>query len=380
MRLLSTWGIFASLGFILFLPFPYFLLGFWTDTILYLFNPICEGILGYLGPEMNYFGIESDSAGMWIWLSIILIAAGLLSVLFGNRINYVKIKNWHYVIVAYFLSFILIKYGLDKVLLNQFYFPEPNILYTRVGHLDKSLLYWSSMGSSPVYSIFSGIAEIIPGILLLFRRTRAFGGFIATLVFANVFAINVGFNVDVKLLSFALLCLSVYLAYPFVLLIKSIILSPNQFTRLPLKNRVVEDYKWYSGMKVLIIFFFMIEFIGPVMLKSENPNLEELTGTYIVEVYGDDFTQVPKYIHIHSKGYLIVEYYNDFMEDYSMKINSSQIQLERDNKLIDLNYIKEDYVIVFSRNDSQSSLFFRGRKIDNKLLPLSQNQFQWVAY
>ena len=380
MKYFSTWGIFASLGFIFFLPFPYFLISFWSDLLKALFNPICEGILATIQPDMRYLGIESDSAGMWIWLGLISVFAASITLIFFRRIKLSKVYNWHYATVAYFLAFILIKYGFDKLLLNQFYFPEPNILHTRVGQMDKSLLYWSSMGSSPVYSIFSGLVEIIPGILLLFRRTRAFAGFIPMLAFTNVLAINIGFNVDVKLLSSVLLFMSIYISFPFLVLIKRLIISPNQFTRMSLKPRVIKDYKWYSGIKVLLIFLLLVEVIGPFTLKSENIYLEELAGTYLVEVYGEDFKQVPKYIHLHSKGYLIVEYYNDFMEDYEMKINADFIQLRKGQEVNELKYVREGDVLVLTSNSENSMLFFRGRKMNNELLPLSQNRFQWVAY
>lgn len=73
---------------------------------------------------------------------------------------------------VYFLSFVLFKYGFEKIFIKQFYQPESNILYTPLGNLDKDILYWSVMGLAPVYSFILGLTEVTAALLLLFVRTR----------------------------------------------------------------------------------------------------------------------------------------------------------------------------------------------------------------
>src|SRR4029077_19764906 len=71
-----------------------------------------------------------------------------------------------------------------------------------------------TIGSSYTYTVVAGIFEILPAVLLLFRRTRIIGAIIATAVMTNVVLINFGFDISVKLFSCFLLLLCVIVASP----------------------------------------------------------------------------------------------------------------------------------------------------------------------
>ena len=114
-------------------------------------------------------------------------------------------------LIAYILAFFLVKYGFDKVFKLQFYAPEPNILHTPFGALDKDILYWSTVGKSYSYSVFTGTLEVIAGVLLLFRQTRKMGALAAFAVMLHVLMINISYGIEVKILSSYLLLLSLLL-------------------------------------------------------------------------------------------------------------------------------------------------------------------------
>jgi hypothetical protein len=92
--------------------------------------------------------------------------------------------------------------------------PEPNLLFTPLGQLDKDILYWSTMGSSYGYNLFLGCTELLTGVLLFFRKTRAIGALAAVFICANIVAVNFSFDISVKLLSSFLLLLSLFIAIP----------------------------------------------------------------------------------------------------------------------------------------------------------------------
>jgi hypothetical protein len=75
-------------------------------------------------------------------------------------------------------------------------------------------LLWTFMGASAPYTIFGGLSELVPGLLLLFRRTAALGALLAIPVLANVVVLNLCYDVPVKLFSLHLLAMSVFLAAP----------------------------------------------------------------------------------------------------------------------------------------------------------------------
>ena len=68
------------------------------------------------------------------------------------------------------------------------------------------------------------------------------------------------------------------------------------------------------------------------------------------------------------------------MEDYALKLNDKSIQLIADSKSITFNYILSESNLVMMHEDSEATLFFKGRKVKNELLPLAKDDFQWVAY
>lgn len=114
-------------------------------------------------------------------------------------------------LLALYLSLILFRYGFVKVLATQFPRLWAN-LDTPPAELTPMRVAWQFFGYSRGYQQFLGWGEVLPAVLLLFRRTRTLGAFIATVVMLNVFVVNIFFDVCVKIgsgsyLFFALLLL-----------------------------------------------------------------------------------------------------------------------------------------------------------------------------
>ena len=118
------------------------------------------------------------------------------------------------VYLRYLLAFTMLTYGMLKVLKSQFPDPSPVRLLTPVGHMSPMGLLWTFMGHSVVYNVFTGLAEVLGGALLLSRRTTTLGALLLTGVLANVVALNYCFDVPVKLFSTHLLLMAVILLAP----------------------------------------------------------------------------------------------------------------------------------------------------------------------
>jgi len=94
----------------------------------------------------------------------------------------------------YFITFLMLIYGLVKVFQGQFYTDE----YwrdTSLRNLDGMQLVWSFYGHSPLYQSLLGLVEVFLGILFLFRRTTALGIVLFVPIMANLVAINFFFQV-----------------------------------------------------------------------------------------------------------------------------------------------------------------------------------------
>jgi hypothetical protein len=140
-----------------------------------------------------------------------LIGCTIWSILDRHRHSYPALQYWLTVFVRYYLALTLLNYGMVKVIKLQFPFPGIGRLLEPYGNSSPMGLAWTFMGYSRGYNYFAGFAEIIAGLLLLFRKTTTFGALVALTVSANIMAMNYCFDIPVKLLSTAMVIMSLYL-------------------------------------------------------------------------------------------------------------------------------------------------------------------------
>jgi uncharacterized membrane protein YphA (DoxX/SURF4 family) len=122
---------------------------------------------------------------------------------------------FHYFLVCcrYYVAASLIGYGYAKVFNGQFGPPTLWKLIQPYGESSPMGLAWTFIGASKAYTMFSGFAELIGGILLLFRRTSIIGALVGFIVMFNVMMMNFCYDIPVKLYSTQLLLLSFIIMY-----------------------------------------------------------------------------------------------------------------------------------------------------------------------
>jgi len=118
------------------------------------------------------------------------------------------------VLVRFFLCEILFGYGFAKVFPLQFGEPTSFRLAQPLGDFSPMGLLWTFMGFSPTYQSFTGAVEALAGLLLTTRRTTLLGALITVVGMTHVFALNMWFDVPVKLYSFHYLMMAIFLAAP----------------------------------------------------------------------------------------------------------------------------------------------------------------------
>ena len=205
---------------VLFIPFPFNILTFQVSITDFIFGKLIGTIASTVfGKTLSDTRVYSDTVSMYILVLVLFILAILVSVLLLKikkwRLYREKVLSFFYSLFVCYLALQLMKYGVDKIFKNQFYLPEPNILYTPLGRVDKDLLYWSSMGTSHFYNVFLGSLEMVAAIFILIKRTRLMGLVMSLVILLNVVAVNFGFDISVKLYSLFLLFLTVYLMNPY---------------------------------------------------------------------------------------------------------------------------------------------------------------------
>lgn len=181
----------------------------WESAVLFVGHRIF-GIEGeiFLGSSGS-----GDTTYDYLRLLVIVILATIVTIVWSvidrRRDGYPRGAVWLATCVSFFLGLALLLYGLQKVVPVQFMVPSLERLLMPYAESTPMGLAWRFLGMSPTYTVFLGLAETIPGFLVLFPRTRLLGACLAVGVMLNVVVINLCFDVPVKLFSLHLLAMAI---------------------------------------------------------------------------------------------------------------------------------------------------------------------------
>ncbi len=110
----------------------------------------------------------------------------------GNKINFTF--NGFILFIILFNSGIFLLYGIAKLTGFQFVYhaPPPDLLFKDVGPLG---IMWYFFSLKKGYAILVALSEIIPALLILFKRTRFIGAILYFVTVTNILALNFFFNI-----------------------------------------------------------------------------------------------------------------------------------------------------------------------------------------
>lgn len=392
-------SVFFLLG-IIFIPFPFDLFPFQIRVTDFLFGKLI-GITaeGLFGITLNDTKVYSDSVSVYILILLLCFIALFLSILFVRIIKRgmtaEQLFSFVYKMGCYYLALQLLQYGLDKVFKAQFYLPEPNTLYTPLGQVSKDLLFWSSMGTSYSYTIFTGAAEVVAAVLIIFKRTRLLGLLAGFALLLHISAINFSFDISVKAYSCFLLLLSIYLLIPFINRLYQFF-----FTQEPIAAVTNgSDYPFFKQPFVSV--FFKSLFIGLVAVEAFYPYIKSgnfnddlqqrpfLHGAYevnTVTVGGDTVARASspfRRFFIHRNGYMIFQNQQEEMQDYQLTYDTShQLLILKDYQLqetiLRYNYSSRDSLLSLRYKMNGQDYELTGRQLNWRELPVLKNEFHWT--
>jgi hypothetical protein len=185
-----------------------------------------------LGPVAEWvgrhaFGVDAalrpdsrsgDQTAMWVFMfTLLVVAIGatvLWSVLDRQRTHYRRLHAWFVMFLRMCLGGQMLFYGAAKVIPVQLPAPPLTALLRPYGQMSPTWVLWLQVGSSYPYEIALGLVEVAAGVLLFWPRTATLGALLALASMADVFLLNMTFDVSVKILSFQLLLLAVVLLAP----------------------------------------------------------------------------------------------------------------------------------------------------------------------
>lgn len=147
-------------------------------------------------------------------LVIAILATAVWSVLDRRRENYSTLHKWFRLFLRFCLASQLIHYGVIKIIPLQMPATPLVRLLEPYGNFSPMGVLWSFIGAAPAYETFVGCAEALGGVLFIVPRTTTLGALVSLADMSDVFALNMSYDVAVKLLSFHLVLLSLFLLAP----------------------------------------------------------------------------------------------------------------------------------------------------------------------
>jgi hypothetical protein len=375
----TTLGIWLLLFFIC-LPLPFSWIPELGIELSKLFKPLTKAVSGSTSQLLEWTHAHSDSLHLYwqsLFLGLLSIPIALISIRLKKRY---QLELWLHTVLSYNVAFFLIKYGMEKWTHLQFPQPPPNILHAETGSLDKDMLFWTVMGTSTFYLKFMGVIEVLAGALLLFHKTRFVGAFIAIGIFSNIFAINLGFDISVKLLSLSLLLSALFIAAP-ILTSTFYFLTGRPVTQFQSEKPIQLKEPYYRVLKSVVIVFICIETIFPVLQRPAlHSNSLALSGQSfeILNSYAklDAFKSDPKYIHFHPGGSLIMESGDNTFRSFNINLPAGARQFKFTEHSGTIIAEKVDNVWLFRVNET---MLWRCKRIKNEQLRLLQDDFHWTV-
>lgn len=196
------------------IPYVYYVLQYFDfamDWLVGFLNKLLFHVRDVLVPESG----SGDTSMGWarLWTELTLAAAGcfIWTILDRKRPSYARLNYWLCLCTRYYVALVAFTYGIDKVIPLQMPFPNMHQLATPLGDFLPMRLSWMFIGYSTPYQIFSGIMECAAGLLLLYRRTTTLGVLVATGVFINVMALNLTYDIPVKIFSMEMVLACIFL-------------------------------------------------------------------------------------------------------------------------------------------------------------------------
>lgn len=162
----------------------------------------------------------SDMVWFWCchlgWIVLALPIAALWTVLDRRRADYRRLAASLIVFSRFGLALAMIYYGMGKVIPVQMGFmalPDKQLPLTGDTSLFKTL--WGFMAASEPYSVAAGLVEVASGVLLLWHRTWLLGALVSVMATAQVFILNMAYDVPVKLVAGELFVMAIGITAPY---------------------------------------------------------------------------------------------------------------------------------------------------------------------
>lgn len=386
--------------------FVYFILYFFLMFFSSFFEtPLRWFSASILGWESDFIA-ESTGSGDRTYDYVKLILNGILtvpiaiiwSVLDKKRQSYQVLSYWFSVILRFALFVFMLLYGFVKVFKGQF--PDHGLerLLETVGEMSPMGLAWTFMGHSLFYNIFIGFAEILGGLLLLFRKTLVLGSCIIILVMSNVFMMNLTYDIPVKLFSFHLMLMAFVLLLPHVKRLYHFFFNNIAIAKVsyfaPKRNGTLQKIISFikKAIVVLSIIVIVLQCFFKFGIRNQMKEKSKLYGIWETQLFiKNQDTLPPLLTDDYRWRYLIIDQKKKAsvkkMTDLIIRYNSTIDTLQKDIHLVSTNTDKEYQFSYELEHNNQlhlkgkienDSVFVIFQKKPRDSFRLINREFHWI--
>jgi hypothetical protein len=292
------------------IPFPIEYLPF-TDSLVQKYNNLLHIVVPWVAKHILHLSYDitifengsGDTTYNYVLVlclfSLAVVAAVIWSVLDRKRADYTRLYRWLRLLVRFSLASAMIGYGAVKIIPLQMSAPSFSRLLEPYGDSSPMGLLWTFVGASKGFEIFTGCAEMLSGVLLIFPRTTMAGALISLANTTQIFILNMSYDVPVKLYSFHLFLMSFFLLAP----------DLKRLVHFFLFNRAVDSVepsrlfrrRWLNRSAVTIQILFGLYLIGSSFYqgyqqskvygsRAEKP---PLYGIWTVDEFSMDGKELP---------------------------------------------------------------------------------------
>lgn len=358
--------IFVFFGLIIF-PFPLNTIPGVSGVIEQIWAVLVSWVGSSVLDIRHDFSLKATGSGDklfdWVYYLIVLVLALVSAVVWSvadrRRANYERLQKWFLLFLTYYVAYIMFIYGIIKIFYLQFMPPNLERLFHTFGQSSPMHLMWTFMGFSQTYTVFAGACETTAGIFLLFRRTRTLGGLVTFGVMLNVFMLNMSYDIPVKLFSFQLMIMGLYIALlDYKRLFNVFLLNKPApaYTAQPVFNDKKRHYV-VIGLQILLGGYFIISQIMGSMEGRKQYGIgrakSPLYGIYDVETFVRNNDTLPPLTTYSTRWkHLLMDYPNStsvIMMDGSIRRYQSEIDTAAQTIVIDASPNK--YVLKYEQDE-----------------------------
>ncbi|WP_078289957.1 hypothetical protein [Mycobacterium sp. D16R24] len=249
-------------------------LGLYTlfEPVLWLTAQIGSFLIRGRGIELT---VSSGSDLLWSWcyhlgwIVIALAITAIWTVLDGRRPNYRRLAASLWVFARFGLAMSMITYGIAKAIPTQMGFMAlPDRQLQLAGDTSLFNTLWGFMGASEPYSIATGAVELVSGLLLLWNRTWVLGAVGSVFAMAQVFLLNMTYDVPVKQVSGELFLIAVAVTAPLWPSLVRVVFNRSTTQPVRLWPALGSDRRWLLTTGIVLKFGVSSVLTALIVLQS----------------------------------------------------------------------------------------------------------------